>query len=77
MVGHLIGAAGALSAMVGLLAMRDSVIPPTINLENPDPACDLDYVPLVAREAPVRTALVNAFGFGGQNCVVVLKAPGL
>jgi 3-oxoacyl-[acyl-carrier-protein] synthase II len=77
MVGHLIGAAGALSAMVGLLAMRDSVVPPTINLENPDPACDLDYVPLVARQAEVRTALVNAFGFGGQNCVVVLKAPGV
>jgi 3-oxoacyl-[acyl-carrier-protein] synthase II len=75
MVGHLIGAAGALSAMVGLLAMRDGVVPPTINLENPDPACDLDYVPLVARKAEVRTALVNAFGFGGQNCVVVLKAP--
>jgi 3-oxoacyl-[acyl-carrier-protein] synthase II len=75
MVGHLIGAAGALSAMVGLLAMRDGIVPPTINLENPDPACDLDYVPLVARKAEVRTALVNAFGFGGQNCVVVLKAP--
>ena len=53
MVGHMIGAAGALSAMVGLLAMRDGVVPPTINLENPDPACDLDYVPLVAREATV------------------------
>jgi 3-oxoacyl-[acyl-carrier-protein] synthase II len=75
MVGHMIGAAGALSAMVGLLAMRDSVVPPTINLEHADPACDLDYVPLVARKAEVRTALVNAFGFGGQNCVVVLKAP--
>jgi 3-oxoacyl-[acyl-carrier-protein] synthase II len=74
MVGHLIGAAGALSAMVALLAMRDGVVPPTINLETPDPACDLDYVPLIAREAQVRTAAVNAFGFGGQNCVVVLKA---
>jgi len=75
MVGHLIGAAGALSAMVSLLAMRDGVVPPTINLTHPDPACDLDYVPLVAREAAVRTAVVNAFGFGGQNCVVVLTAP--
>jgi 3-oxoacyl-[acyl-carrier-protein] synthase II len=75
MVGHLIGAAGALSAMISLLAMRDSVVPPTINLEHPDPACDLDYVPLTAREAQVRTAVVNAFGFGGQNCVVVLTAP--
>jgi 3-oxoacyl-[acyl-carrier-protein] synthase II len=75
MVGHLIGAAGALSAMVSLLAMRDGAIPPTVNLERPDPECDLDYVPLEAREAPVRTALVNAFGFGGQNCVLVLRAP--
>ncbi|WP_371878759.1 beta-ketoacyl synthase [Conexibacter sp. DBS9H8] len=76
MTGHMIGAAGALSAMVALLAMRDQVIPPTINLETPDPDCDLDYVPLKARERTVRTAAVNAFGFGGQNCVVVLAAPG-
>lgn len=75
MVGHLIAAAGSLSAMVCLLAMRDELIPPTINLETPDPECDLDYVPLSARPAPVRTALVNAFGFGGQNCVLVLQAP--
>ena len=75
MVGHLIGAAGALSAVVCLLAMRDGVLPPTINLETPDPACDLDFVPLDARPATVRTAVANAFGFGGQNCVVVLRAP--
>jgi 3-oxoacyl-[acyl-carrier-protein] synthase II len=75
MVGHLIAAAGALSAMACVLAMRDSVIPPTINLEHPDPECDLDYVPQRARRREVRTALVNAFGFGGQNCVVVLRAP--
>jgi 3-oxoacyl-[acyl-carrier-protein] synthase II len=75
MVGHLIGAAGALSVMVCLLAMRDGLIPPTINLDTPDPECDLDYVPLRMREAPVRTAAANAFGFGGQNCVVVLRAP--
>ncbi|HEY0633441.1 MAG TPA: beta-ketoacyl synthase N-terminal-like domain-containing protein, partial [Thermoleophilaceae bacterium] len=74
MVGHLIAAAGSLSALVCLLAMRDGVIPPTINLERADPECDLDYVPLRSREVPVRTALVNAFGFGGQNCVVVLRA---
>lgn len=74
MLGHLIGAAGALSAMVCLLAMRDGVVPPTINLENPDEGCDLDYVPLHARSAHVRTAALNAFGFGGQNCVVVLQA---
>jgi 3-oxoacyl-[acyl-carrier-protein] synthase II len=75
MVGHLIGAAGALSVMVCLLAMRDGVLPPTANLETPDPECDLDYVPLHARPATVRTAAANAFGFGGQNCVVVLRAP--
>ena len=76
MVGHLIGAAGALSAMVCLLAMRDSVLPPTINLETADPACDLDYVPLTARPAQVRTAAANAFGSAGQNCVVVLAPDG-
>jgi 3-oxoacyl-[acyl-carrier-protein] synthase II len=71
MVGHLIGAAGSLSAMVALLAMRDSVVPPTINLDTPDPECDLDYVPNVARPMPVDVAMVNAFGFGGQNVVTV------
>jgi 3-oxoacyl-[acyl-carrier-protein] synthase II len=75
MVGHLIGAAGALSAMACLLAMRDGMLPPTVNLDTPDPACDLDFVPLHARPATVRTAVTNAFGFGGQNCVVVLRAP--
>ena len=74
MVGHMIGAAGAISAMACVLAMRDGILPPTINLDTPDPACDLDYIPNVAREASVQTALVNAFGFGGQNCVLVLKA---
>ena len=74
MVGHMIGAAGALGAMVSVLAMRDGRVPPTINLETPDPACDLDYVPLVAREAAVGTAVVNAFGFGGQNASLVLGA---
>jgi 3-oxoacyl-[acyl-carrier-protein] synthase II len=74
MVGHLIAAAGALSAVVCLLGMRDGIVPPTINLEHPDPECDLDYIPLQARRAELRTTLVNAFGFGGQNCVVVLRA---
>jgi 3-oxoacyl-[acyl-carrier-protein] synthase II len=73
MVGHLIGAAGALSAMVSALAMRDGVAPPTINLDTPDPECDLDYVPNVARPMTIETAMVNAFGFGGQNCVAVLR----
>ena len=75
MVGHLIGAAGALSAMTCLLAIRDGVLPPTINLETPDPACDLDYVALRARRTDVRVTAANAFGFGGQNCVIVLRAP--
>jgi 3-oxoacyl-[acyl-carrier-protein] synthase II len=61
--------------MVGVLAIRDGIIPPTINLDHPDPACDLDYVPLTARRAPVRLALANAFGFGGQNCVAAVRAP--
>ena len=74
MVGHLIGAAGALSVMTCLLAMRDSVLPPTINLTTPDPACDLDYVALRSRPTQVRAAAANAFGFGGQNCVVVVRA---
>jgi 3-oxoacyl-[acyl-carrier-protein] synthase II len=74
MVGHLIGAAGSLAAIICVLAMRDGVVPPTTNLEHRDPECDLDYVPLHAREIPVRTAVANAFGFGGQNCVVVLRS---
>jgi 3-oxoacyl-[acyl-carrier-protein] synthase II len=75
MTGHLIGAAGALSVIVCALAMRDDVLPPTINLDTPDPDCDLDYVPRIARRATVRVAVANAFGFGGQNCVIVLRAP--
>jgi 3-oxoacyl-[acyl-carrier-protein] synthase II len=74
MVGHLIGAAGALGAMVAILAIRDGVVPPTVNLTTPDPECDLDYVPNVARRLPVRVATTNAFGFGGQNCVAVFTA---
>jgi 3-oxoacyl-[acyl-carrier-protein] synthase II len=74
MVGHLLGAAGAISALAAVLTIRDGVVPPTINLEHPDPACDLDYVPLVARRRPVRTAMVNAFGFGGQNAVILIRA---
>ena len=73
MVGHLIAAAGALAAMVCLLGMRDGVLPPTINLTNPDPECDLDHIALTAREAEPTTAIANAFGFGGQNCVVAFR----
>ncbi|MBI1886524.1 MAG: beta-ketoacyl-ACP synthase II [Chloroflexi bacterium] len=73
MVGHLLGGAGAISALAAVLAIRDGVIPPTINRETPDPECDLDYVPLVSRRSKVRTALVNGFGFGGQNATVVFR----
>ena len=74
MVGHLLGAAGAVGAMVAALAVAEDVVPPTINLETPDPACDLDYVPGSARRQPVRAAIANGFGFGGQNgCVVFRK----
>ncbi len=73
MLGHTLGAAGALSAMAAALAMHEGIIPPTINQERPDPECDLDYVPNRARQAKVNVALVNAFGFGGQNVVLVMK----
>lgn len=73
MVGHLLGGAGAISAIAGVMAIRDGVVPPTINLETPDPECDLDYVPLTARQTPVRVAMVNGFGFGGQNGVAVFR----
>jgi 3-oxoacyl-[acyl-carrier-protein] synthase II len=73
MVGHQLGAAGALSALTAVLAIHEGLAPPTINLETPDPECDLDYVPLTARPMPVRTALANGFGFGGQNGVIVFR----
>jgi 3-oxoacyl-[acyl-carrier-protein] synthase II len=73
MVGHLMGAAGAVSALAAALTLQERVIPPTINYEYPDPECDLDYVPNQARRAEVDAALVNAFGFGGQNVVLVMK----
>jgi 3-oxoacyl-[acyl-carrier-protein] synthase II len=71
MVGHQLGAAGAVSGLTGVLALQSGTIPPTINLESPDPACDLDYVPQKARAADSRVAIVNGFGFGGQNGVAV------
>jgi 3-oxoacyl-[acyl-carrier-protein] synthase II len=74
MVGHTLGAAGAVSAVAATLAIRDGVIPPTINYQVQDPECDLDYVPNEARRQPVRAALVNGFGFGGQNAVAVFRA---
>ena len=71
-MGHTFGAAGAIEAIMCTLAVHNGVIPPTINYENPDPACDLDYVPNEAREADVRVALSNAMGLGGHNGCVLL-----
>ncbi len=73
MIGHLVGAAGIASALAALGAIRDGVIAPTINLDDPDDECDLDYVPLVARPTRVETAMINGFGFGGQNAVAVFR----
>jgi 3-oxoacyl-[acyl-carrier-protein] synthase II len=73
MIGHLVGAAGIASALAALGAIRDGVIPPTANLEHPDAECDLDYVPRVARKARVETAMINGFGFGGQNAVAIFR----
>lgn len=74
MFGHLIAAAGAVELITCVLAIRDGVVPPTINYQNPDPNCDLDYVPNTARKTPVQLALSNSFGFGGQNDTLVVKA---
>ena len=73
MMGHMIGAAGAIEAVVCILAIQHGVIPPTTNLENADPECDLDYVPNVARQQRVRAAMSNSFGFGGHNSVLILR----
>jgi len=73
MTGHLLGAAGSTEAIFTLLAIRDGILPPTINYEEPDPQCDLDYVPNVARRQPVAVAISNAFGFGGTNATLVFR----
>ena len=73
MTGHLLGAAGGIEIIASTLAIKDGVIPPTINLEEPDPECDLDYVPNEARELDVKVAVSNSFGFGGHNATLVIK----
>jgi 3-oxoacyl-[acyl-carrier-protein] synthase II len=73
MIGHMLGAAGGVEAVALIKTLQDGVIPPTINLENPDPECDLDYVPLVARKAELNYGLSSSFGFGGHNAVLVFK----
>ena len=73
MVGHLLGAAGVMSALTAIGAIREGIVPPTANLTTPDPECDLDYTPLVARQKRVDTAIINGFGFGGQNAVAVFR----
>jgi len=71
MIGHLLGAAGAVEAVFSILAIRDQVAPPTINLDNPQEGCELDYVPHTAREMKIDVALSNSFGFGGTNGTLV------
>ncbi|HOV63969.1 MAG TPA: beta-ketoacyl-[acyl-carrier-protein] synthase II, partial [Spirochaetia bacterium] len=73
MHGHCLGAAGGIEAIISVLAIRDQFIPPTINLVDPDPACDLDYVPLHGRKSRVRSAMSNTFGFGGHNSIVIFS----
>jgi 3-oxoacyl-[acyl-carrier-protein] synthase II len=76
MVGHCLAAAGAIEALASILAMRGNFVPPTATLEEPDPECDLDYVPRTSRTATLRTVLSNSYGFGGNNTSVVLRAAG-
>jgi 3-oxoacyl-[acyl-carrier-protein] synthase II len=74
-IGHLLGAAGAVEAIFSLLAIRDQVVPPTLNLDNPSEGCDIDLVPHKAKERKVRVALSNSFGFGGTNASLVFTGP--
>jgi 3-oxoacyl-[acyl-carrier-protein] synthase II len=73
MTGHLLGAAGAVEAIFSVLAIKDGVIPPTMNYETPDPECDLDYVPNAARKQEVNAVLSNSLGFGGHNATLIFK----
>ena len=74
MIGHTLGAAGGIEAIFSILAIHDGVAPPTINLDNPSPDCDLDYVPHTAREMKIDVALSNSFGFGGTNGSLVFTS---
>src|SRR5437016_8148345 len=76
MTGHILGGAGAVEMAACAMAIRDGIIPPTINLENPDPECDLDYTPNKAKEKKVRVSMNNSFGFGGHNATLVATAFG-
>ena len=73
MTGHLLGAAGGIETIACVMAIRDGIIPPTINYETPDPECDLNYVPNQALQQEVKVAITNSFGFGGHNATVLLK----
>jgi 3-oxoacyl-[acyl-carrier-protein] synthase II len=75
MTGHLLGAASGIEAIVSVLAIDRNIIPPTINLEHPDPECDLDYVPNEARESEVSSVMSNSFGFGGHNVALIFARP--
>ncbi|MEX0814359.1 MAG: beta-ketoacyl-ACP synthase II, partial [Dongiaceae bacterium] len=74
-IGHLLGAAGSVEAIFSILAMRDGVVPPTLNLDNPSPGCDIDLVPRQAKQRKVRRALSNSFGFGGTNASLIFVGP--
>jgi 3-oxoacyl-[acyl-carrier-protein] synthase II len=73
MIGHLLGAAGGVEAVISVLALERGILPPTINLDNPDPECDLDYIPHTARKVQVDVAMSNSFGFGGTNACLVFR----
>jgi 3-oxoacyl-(acyl-carrier-protein) synthase len=73
MIGHLLGAAGGVESVISILSIKDDIIPPTINLDTPDPECDLDYVPKQARRTTVNYALSNSFGFGGTNACLLFR----
>ena len=75
MTGHLLGASGALEALFCVKALQEGLIPPTINYQTSDPACDLDYVPNQARRKPLKNVMSNSFGFGGHNATIILSRP--